>query len=157
MAGIERCTTRFGASVFAIAPNKGFKKYHCDLIGNCYKGPALPPSCLSQALGKNAVSFGLDAAGVAAGFLPGGELVVESAEIGLGAASTVNSAISGDLTGSLTSIFGIQLSALGPAAKWAGVGARAVPVLGSIVSAAGVLNDISQTFQSYQSCTGGHS
>ena len=142
------------------APNNGFTKYHCDLTGNCYKGPAINAKqiqCAQQALAKNGVALALDVAGVGAGFLPGGDLVVEGAQIGVGAASTVNSAIGGDLGGSLTSIFGIQLSALAPAAKWAGVGARAVPALGAIFSAAGALNDAYQTYQSYQSCLAGHS
>jgi hypothetical protein len=143
-----------------VAPNNGFTKYHCDLTGNCYKGPAINAKqiqCAQQALAKNGVALALDVAGVGAGFLPGGDLVVEGAQIGVGAASTVNSAIGGDLGGSLTSIFGIQLSALAPAAKWAGVGARAVPVLGSVVSAFGAANDAWQTYQSYQSCLAGHS
>ena len=82
---------------------------------------------------------------------------MEGAQIGIGAASTVNGAIAGDLGGSLTSIFGLQLSALAPAAKWAGVGARAVPVLGSVVSAFGAANDTWLTYQSYHSCIAGHS
>ena len=139
-----------------IAPNNSFKKYHCDLMGNCYKGPEIKSPCLGQALQKNGAALALDLAGVGAGFLPGGDLVVEGAQIGIGAASTVNSAIGGDLGGSLTSIFGLQLSALAPAAKWANLGARAVPVLGSVVSAFGAANDALQTYQSYQACVAGH-
>ena len=93
------------------APNKGFKKYHCDLMGNCYKGPEMKKPMSRPTFQKDGVALALDVAGVGAGFLPGGDLVVEGAQIGIGAASSVNSAIGGDLGGSMTSIFGLQLSA----------------------------------------------
>lgn len=108
--------------------------------------------CAEQALKKNAVALSLDAAGVGAGFLPGGDLVVAGAQMGIGVASTVNSAVGGDAPGAVTSIFGFQLAAMAPAAKWAGVGAKAVPFLGAVVSAAGGLNDAWHTYQDYQSC-----
>jgi hypothetical protein len=109
-----------------VAPNNGFTKYHCDLTGNCYKGPAINAKqiqCAQQALAKNGVALALDVAGVGAGFLPGGDLVVEGAQIGVGAASTVNSAIGGDLGGSLTSIFGIR-SEMGGRRGEGGAGSR---------------------------------
>jgi hypothetical protein len=155
----NRNTTQFAVSTFGIAPNNGFKKYNCDLMGNCYRGPALNAKqvqCAQQGLTNNGVAFGLDVAGVAAGFLPGGELVIAGAQIGVNTASTVNSAMSGDVTGGMTSIFGLQLAALEPAAKWTGVGAKAVPFLGSVVGAFGAANDGWQAYQSYQSCMAGH-
>jgi hypothetical protein len=151
-----------------VAPNNGFTKYHCPLFGPCYQGPAINAKqvqCAQQAFGQNAVSLGFDAAGFAAGFLPGGDTVVAVAQIGLGAASTANSAISANTTtpsgqralgGAIGSIFGIQLSALAPAAQYAEVGAKAVPFLGALVSLAGGLNDAYQTYADYQACLAGH-
>ncbi len=121
--------------------------------------------CLGQALGKNGVALALDAAGVGAGFLPGGAAIVAVAQIGVGAASTVNSAMSAGkpgeegrlaLGGAISSIFGMQLSALAPIAKDFGVGAKAVPGLGSILSAGGVLGDLWQTYRDYEACMGAH-
>jgi hypothetical protein len=108
--------------------------------------------CAKQALKKNAVSLSLDVAGVGAGFLPGGDLVVAGAQMGIGVASTVNSAVGGDTRGAMTSIFGFQVSAMVPAAKWAGVGAKAVPVLGAAISTFGAASDAWNTYQDYQSC-----
>ena len=127
--------------------------------------PRTPAQCAGAALKKNAVSLAFDAAGVGAGFLPGGDAVVAIAQIGVGVGSTVNSALSANTTtaegqratgGALGSIFGIQLAALAPAAKYAGVGAKAVPVLGALVSLAGGLNDLYQTGADYQACLAGH-
>ncbi len=125
---------------------------YCGVLSNC----KTPSQCAAQAIAKNAVSLGLDAAGVGAGFLPGGDLAVAGVQMGLGVASTVNSAVSGDAPGSIGSVFGLQLSALAPAAKWAGVGAKAVPFLGAAVSAAGALNDPWSTYKDYQGCMAGH-
>jgi hypothetical protein len=82
------------------------------------------------------------------------------------AASTVNSAMSANTTsaegwrgtgGAVGSVFSFQLSAMTPAAKLIGVGAKAVPFLGSVVSAIGAANDLWQTGANYQSCMAGHS
>ena len=52
----------------AIAPKKGSTKNYCPLLGLCYKGPALPPSCFSQAAtSKAAGTTALDAVGVIPG------------------------------------------------------------------------------------------
>ena len=112
--------------------------------------------CAGAALKKNAVTLNLDVAGVGAGFLPGGDLVVAGAQMGVNAASTVNSAVHGDTTGAMTSIFGFQVSAMVPAAKLVGVGAKAIPGIGSAISAFGALNDSYGTYQDYQSCMAGH-
>jgi hypothetical protein len=59
------CTTLLGTSAFGIAPNKGPTR----------------GQCAAQALKSdgNGVSLALDAAGIGAGFLPGGGLVTGSA------------------------------------------------------------------------------
>ena len=111
--------------------------------------------CAEQALKKNGVALGLDAAGIGAGFLPGGDLVVAGAQVGIGVASTVNSAVGGDATGSMTAIFGFQLSAMEPAAKWAGMGARAIPFLGTALSVASTVRDVAVAYGDYQSCMAG--
>jgi hypothetical protein len=82
----------------------------------------------------------------------------------MGTASTINGAITANTTtaagqralgGAIGSIFGIQLSALAPAAEYAAVGAKAVPFLGALVSLGGGLNDAYQTYADYQSCLAG--
>ena len=95
---MSSCTTEFAVSAFGLAPNKGFKKYHCDLMGNCYQGPALNAKqiqCFNSAFAKNGVALGFDVAGVGAGFLPGGDLAVAGAQMTVNTASTINSAIGG--------------------------------------------------------------
>lgn len=113
-------------------------------------------SCNLSTAKKNGIALGLDYAGVGAGFLPAGELAVAGVQMGIGVASTVNSSIGGDVPGAVTSIFDFQLSAMEPAAKLTGVGARAVPFLGAVVSAAGFLNDALNGYKDYQSCMAGH-
>jgi RHS repeat-associated protein len=131
--------------------------------GNSYgtsapnNGTSKQQQCAGAALKKNAVSLSLDVAGVGAGFLPGGDLVVAGAKMGVNAASTVNSAVHGDTTGAMTSIFGFQVSAMVPAAKLVGVGAKAVPILGAVISTVGAANDAWNTYKDYQSCMAGHS
>jgi hypothetical protein len=144
-----------------------YADFRVDLIPIVAPNNATPTSghCAGQAFKKNWVSLGFDVAGVGAGFLPGGDAVVAIAQIGVGVGSTVNSAMSANTTtaegqratgGAIGSIFGIQLAALAPAAKFAGVGAKAVPVLGALVSLAGGLNDLYQAGVDYQSCLAGH-
>jgi RHS repeat-associated protein len=106
--------------------------------------------CLADALRRNGVALTLDLAGVGAGFLPGGDLGVALGGMAVGAASTINSAANGDTPGALGSIAGFQLSAL------VLTGAKAVPVLGALVSGAGGLNDAWHTYKDYQSCMAGH-
>jgi hypothetical protein len=134
---------------------------YCGVLANC----KTPTQCAGQALLSNAVSLALDGAGFAAGFLPGGGAVVAIAQIGVGTASTINSAFSAStatatgqraLGGALGSIASIQLAALAPAAQYAGVAAKAVPFLGALVSLGSGLNDAYQTYADYQSCLAGH-
>ena len=77
--------------------------------------------------------------------------------MGIGVASTVNSAVGGDTRGAMTSIFGFQVSAMVPAAKLVGVGAKAVPILGAVISKFGAANDAWGTYKDYQACMAGHS
>ena len=54
-----------------------------DPLGLCPKDRV---KCLDEATLKNGLSLALDAAGVGAGFLPGGDTVVALAQMGVGAA-----------------------------------------------------------------------
>ena len=96
--------------------------------------------CAGQAIQENGVALALDAAG----FIPG-EKVLKAVRdprlasalygIALGSASTVSSAMSGDTSGSLMSIAGLQLSALAPVARDIGGGlAKGVPILGTALN-----------------------
>lgn len=122
-----------------------------DPFGLCPK-----KDCLLNALKKNGVALGLDALGVGAGFLPGGDFVVA----GLGVAATVNSATSANTTttegqvattGAIGSIFGSQLSVM----KALKVGGKAVPFLATALSVAGVGADVWQTNEDYNKCMAG--
>jgi RHS repeat-associated protein len=137
------------------APNNSNKKYHCDLFGTCYRGPAIitkQAQCQQEALKKNAVALGLDIAGVGAGFLPGGDLVVAGAQAGVSAASAINSSVHGDGWGTAGGVLGVPASFAGYAAKFVGTGAKAIPGVGSAISAFGALNDAYATYSDYQAC-----
>lgn len=112
--------------------------------------------CLRVAGQKNGVALSLDAAGIGAGFLPGGDLVVAGAQMGIGVASTINSSVSGDAPGAVTGVFGFQLAAMVPAAKWAGMGAKAIPFIGTALSVASTVRDGAVAYGDYQSCMAGH-
>ena len=112
--------------------------------------------CLGVAGQKNGTALGLDAAGIGAGFLPGGDLVVAGAQGAVGLASTVNSAAHQDMSGTLAGIGSFQLAALEPAAKYAGMGAKAVPFLGMVVSGYSTIHDAAVAYGDYQSCMVGH-
>jgi len=133
--------------------------------GHAPSNGTTPSHCAATALKKNGVALALDAAGVGARFLPGGDLVVAGAGIAIGTASVVKGAMSANTTtpegqlatgGAIAGIFDIQLAALAPAAKWAGMGAKAVPFLGALVSAAGGAIDLYQTGADYAACMAGH-
>ena len=66
--------------------------------GTPNNGPTVS-HCLGVAGQKNGTALGLDAAGVGAGFLPGGDLVVAGAQGTISAASGINSALKGDAFG----------------------------------------------------------
>jgi hypothetical protein len=80
-----------------------------------------PQQCASEALKKNAVALTLDVAGVGAGFLPGGELVVAGAQATISVASGVNSAVGGDASGAALGVLGLPAAYAGTAAKFFGV------------------------------------
>lgn len=135
-------TTWYAACAFAIAPNNGT--------------PRTPSQCAGASLKKNAVSLSLDAAGIGAGFLPGGELVVAGAQATVSVASGVNSAVGGDAFGSAVGVLGLPAAYAGTAVKFFGVGAKAIPGIGSAISALGLLNDGYGAYQDYQACLAGH-
>jgi RHS repeat-associated protein len=134
-----------------------------DPLGLC---PKDKKDCRAKALRKNGLALGLDVAGIGAGFLPGGDVVVSIVQIGAGAASTVNGAMSagqpgqeGRLAtgGAISSAIGIPLSALAPLAKDAEMTTmapflKAIPGLGSALSALGLAGDAWQTYQDYEKC-----
>ena len=114
--------------------------------------------CIGQALSNgNGTSLALDAAG----FFPGEKLLGATAGvvtmIGIGVTSTVNSAINGDLTGSLSGIAGTQLAAIAPAAKYAGISlAESISGIGTLLNIGVTARDAYHAYQGYQSCIAGH-
>lgn len=122
--------------------------------GATNNGPTVS-HCLGAAGQKNGVALSLDVAGIGAGFLPGGDLVVAGAQMGIGVASTVNSSVGGDVPGAVTGVFGFQLAAMVPAAKWAGMGAKAIPFLGTALSVASTVRDAAVAYGDYQTCMAG--
>ena len=127
--------------ITVVAPNNGM--------------PRTPAQCAGAALKKNAVALTLDAAGVGAGFLPGGELVVASVQATVSVASGINSAANGDAAGSALGVLGLPATFTGYAAKALGAGGKFLPYVGSIVSLAGGLNDALSTYNDYQACLAG--
>ena len=115
-----------------------------------------PSQCTQRALKKNAVALTLDVAGVGAGFLPGGELVVAGAQATISVASGVNSPVGGDACGAALGVLGLPVAYAGTAAKLFGVGAKAIPGIGSGIASLGALNDGYAAYQDYQACLAGH-
>lgn len=134
-----------GGSGGAVAPNNGTPQM-----------PRTPQQCAEQALKKNAVALSFDAAGIGAGFLPGGDLVVAGAQATVSVASGINSAAHGDAAGATLGVLGLPASFAGASAKFFGVGAKAIPGIGTAISALGTLNDAYSTYQDYQACLAGH-
>ena len=121
--------------------------------------PSNPPTksqCAGQAFKKNAVALTLDAAGVGAGFLPGGDLVVAGVQAGVSVASGINSAVHKDAFGGVVGVLGLPASYTVVAAKTLDVGAKAIPFFGAALSAVGALNDAYSTYMDYQACLAGH-
>lgn len=113
--------------------------------------------CLGSALSKNAVSIAFDVAGVAAGFVPGGDGAVAVAQLYVGVGSTVNSASTYGGSARDKAGLGLNFGSLGtalvtPAAKATGVLAKSVPILGAVISAAGAINDGISVYNDYQAC-----
>jgi RHS repeat-associated protein len=125
-----------------VAPNNGM--------------PKTPQQCAGEALKKNAVALTLDVAGVGAGFLPGGDLVVAGVQAGISVGSGVNSAVHGDAIGSGLGVLGLPATFTSYAAKAIGVGGKALPGVGAFISGLGALNDAYGTYQDYQACLAGH-
>ena len=76
-----------------------------------------------------------------AGQLPGGALVVASAQATVSVASGVHSAVNGQAFGSALGVLGLPATFTGYAAKALGVGGRFLPEVGTIVSVVGGLAD----------------
>jgi len=64
--------------------------------------------------------------------------------------------LKGDAFGTASGILGLPASLAGASAKMLGVGAKAIPGVGTAFSTLGGLNDAYSTYQSYQSCLAGH-
>jgi RHS repeat-associated protein len=118
--------------------------------------PRTPSYCTSQALKKNAVALSFDAAGALAGLLPGGDLVVATAQGTVSVASGINSAVNGDAIGSALGVLGLPAGFAGASAKFFGEGARAIPDIGTAIAVLGGLNDALSTYNDYEACMAGH-
>ena len=106
-------------------------------------------SCARKTLRKNAISLGLDAVG----FIPGEGIAATLGQIGVGTASTINSASSGDSGGAFANIAGLQLAALAPAARIAGLGvAKSIPLLGTALNVVSTGRDVYSAYGDYQGC-----
>ena len=136
------------ASQVSSAPNNGMPKT---------KG-----QCALEALNNNKVALGLDVAGVGAGFLPGGDLVVAGAQATTSVASGINGAVqyngtANSAAGSVLGVLGLPATFTSYAAKAIGVGGKALPGVGAVISGLGALSDAYGTYTDYQSCLAGHS
>jgi len=125
------------------APNKG-------------KGAA---QCAATALTTD--GNGLSLLGDVAGFIPGEKLLGATAGltavVATGVASTFNSAVHGDVTGTLAGAAGLQLSVVAPGMKYAGLSfAEAVPVIGTLLNVAVTGNDVWKTIKAFRGCMAGH-
>lgn len=113
--------------------------------------------CAAKALKDNGVALALDGAG----FIPGEKLLGATGGVitmvGIGISSTVNSAVNGDLAGSLSGVAGTQLAAMAPAAKYAGISlAESIPGIGTLLNLGVTARDASHLYQDYQDCLVGH-
>ena len=114
--------------------------------------------CRGAALAENAAALGLDVAGDALAFFPGGGLALAGAQAGVALASTINSSVHQDVTGAVVGIAGFQIAPVGLAAaesaesSWA----RAVPFFGAVLTVAATLNDARATLRAYEVCKAGH-
>ena len=143
----------FWQEELALAPNKGNRRYTCPLFGPCYKGPPLPPSCLSQAVSKNALSFGADALGA----IPGEGNLLAGVQLAAAGVGFVNGLVTKDATGAVGSVIGGQLTLVGASAEALGTTAlKAVPVAGNLLSGFFAIRDIANGFSDYQACLAGH-
>jgi hypothetical protein len=144
------CTTEFAACAFGNAPNKGPRSGYESLF------------CLGDALKKNGVSLGLDAASFGVGLLPGGTLAsgfikgVAVANVGmigaLHSAATAPSFNAG-ASGFTNGLVGTGLSFTSVLYKAAGQALpAAIPILGNISTGISTASDIWQTFKDQSTC-----
>ncbi|HTU34692.1 MAG TPA: RHS repeat-associated core domain-containing protein [Candidatus Acidoferrum sp.] len=110
-----------------------------DSLGLC---PKDKKNCLLNTLEKNGVALTLDAAG----YIPGEGVAVQLTDIGVGIASTTNSAVKQDATGTFMGIASMHLAALEPLGK-------AVPVVNVIFNTIGTARDLYVTIEDYRACT----
>jgi RHS repeat-associated protein len=115
-----------------------------------------------QILKNAALTVGLDAAGTVLGAIPGAGAGLVTAQVVVGLAGAANSAVNGDLGGTLAgTIGGAQLSAVAAGAEqvgwtslktFGGTAARALPWIGSAVSAYYFYKDATEALDKYQAC-----
>jgi hypothetical protein len=127
--------------------------------------PGQPNQDCSQILKGAAVTVGLDAAGTFLGAVPGSGAVLVGLQVGVGLAGAANSAYHGDIGGTMAgTIGGAQLSAIAAGSEqvgwtalktFGGTVARALPVVGSIISAGYFYKDATEALDKYQACKAG--
>jgi RHS repeat-associated protein len=105
--------------------------------------------CFQEALGKNSLSLGLDAAG----FIPGEGLLAAGTQYAVATASSFNSGYHGDIYGRNAAMGGQLVSivagvnSLGPSA-WG----KAIPFVGFFINGIATAHDLSNTRKDYQEC-----
>ena len=132
---------------------------------NAPNNPGQTKQDCSQILKGAAVTVGLDAAGTFLGAVPGSGAVLVGLQVGVGLAGAANSAYHGDVGGTLAgTIGGAQLSAVAAGAEqvgwtslktFGGTAARALPWIGSAVSAYYFYKDATEALDKYQACKAG--
>jgi RHS repeat-associated protein len=118
-----------------------------------------------QILWDASATVGLDAAGTFLGAIPGAGAGLVTAQVVVGLAGAANSAYHGDVGGTLAgTIGGAQLSAVAAGAEqvgwtslktFGGTAARALPWIGSAVSAYYFYKDATEALDKYQACKAG--
>ena len=105
--------------------------------------------CLQEALGKNGISLGLDAAG----FIPGESQAAAGAQLGVAGASYVNSLANKDANGAVTSVIGGQITGVGMAQhSLTGSAGKAIPFVGYLVNGYATLHDLGAAQKDYDAC-----
>lgn len=140
--------------------------------GYCSLGPVPPKSgttpgpgrqryCAVQASRKNSFTFGFDVASVALSFVPGGGIVrtvgVTVASVGLTTPSTVFSALQHHPTeAAITFTAGVLTNppSVLLADQFSMTVAKALPFVGSVVSAGELVYDSFGAYTDYQNCMG---
>jgi hypothetical protein len=134
------CTTTFAASAFGIAPNNAqqAKSTKCKI--------------------KVGVGIGLDAAGTAAGLVPGAGAALVTTQVSLGLASSAYSAYNKNVGFTIGNATGAQLSAVRAGAVYAGMKTTAsvLPVIGTIYNGAVLGWDVWHANSDYQACMAGN-